>query len=131
MSNELMIYWITRMDNISSLFLSLAIISGAGAVIMLFIANIDHYEEYREKRLYIRFRIFMVLAIFFAIVNVFIPNTKQAIMIYAGGKTLDYIQSDTSLQQIPSKSTELILNKLNEYLKETKNENFIQNHKLN
>jgi hypothetical protein len=119
------------MDSISAFFLALSIISGIGAIIMLFIVNIDHYEEHKEKRLYIRFRIFMVMALFFGITNVFIPTTKQCIMIYAGGKTLDYIESDTSLQQIPSKSTEIILNKLNEYLKETNHENIRKNHKSN
>ena len=40
-------------------------------------------------------------------------------LIIAGGKTLDYVQSDTSLQKIPYKATEIILKKMDEYVDET------------
>jgi 6-phosphogluconolactonase/glucosamine-6-phosphate isomerase/deaminase len=44
------------------------------------------------------------------------PNTKEAMLIIAGGKTLDYVQQDTSLQKIPYKTSELILKKMDEYI---------------
>jgi len=131
MSNELMIYWITRLDGIVGLFITISVFALVFGIISIVDTLSHDWVEYIKKKKKKRSIILFTIGFFFAIVNVFIPNTKQAIMIYAGSKTLDYIQSDTSLQQIPSKSTELILNKFNEYLKETKNENFRENHKLN
>jgi hypothetical protein len=37
-------------------------------------------------------------------------------LIIAGGKTLDYVQQDTSLQKIPYKASKLILKKMDEYI---------------
>jgi hypothetical protein len=122
MSNELMIYWITRLDGIVGLFITISVFALVFGIISIVDTFSHDWVEYMKKKKEKRSIMLLSVGFFFCILSVFTPNTKQAIMIYAGGKTLDYIQSDTSLQQIPSKSTELILNKLNEYLKDTKHE---------
>jgi hypothetical protein len=128
MSNELIIYWITRLDGIVLLFITISVFAISFGIISLVDTFSTDWVVPIEKKKKKRSIILLSIGFFFMILCVFTPNSKQAIMIYAGGKTLNYIQSDTSLQQIPAKSTELILNKLNEYLKETKNENFRENH---
>ena len=39
---------------------------------------------------------------------VFIPTQNEAIVIFAGGKTIDFIEADSSIQKIPHQTTEII-----------------------
>ncbi len=122
MSNIALIYWLTRLSNISNFFLTLGVIStiiiGIG-ILGYSIATLNYPTDEEEvlfrairKKFISRTWIPILLFIF----HILTPNTKEAMLIIAGGKTLDYVQSDTSLQKIPYKATELILKKMDEYV---------------
>ena len=125
MSNIALIYWLTRLSSISDFFLTLGIISaivvGIG-IIGYSVAIIDWPSDeqeikYKQKRKKFINKLWVPILLF--IVYILTPNTKEAMLIIAGGKTMDYVQSDTSLQKIPYKATELILKKMDEYIDET------------
>ena len=125
MSNIALIYWLTQLSSISNFFLTLGIISvvviGIG-ILGYSVAMIDCYREdeeieYRQKRKKFFDKIWVPILLF--IFYILTPDTKEAMIIIARGKTLDYVQSDTSLQKIPYKATELILKKMDEYIDET------------
>lgn len=130
MDNTFFIYLATRLSGIQAISVSIAIGSGVmllGLMLYRLIELDDNlvYEykvEQTTKRIEINnkkqkiARRFLFISLFFA---VFTPNTKEAVMIYAGGKTLDYVQKDTSLQKIPYKATELILKKMDQYLNDS------------
>lgn len=116
MSNYAKIYWLTRLDNIEMLLIILLSISVVG-IIFSYMLLID----YDEDNLVIRNRSkFIFSAIFSAIILTFLPNKKDMIMIYAGGKTMDYIQQDTSLNKIPYQTTKIISDYLDSAIKEVK-----------
>jgi uncharacterized membrane protein len=125
MSNIALIYWLTRLSSISNLFFALGLISavivGGGLLaysIMLIEWNTDDDEtKYKQKRKTFFNKLWV--PILFFVFHILTPDTKEAMLIIAGGKTLDYVQSDTSLQKIPYKATELILKKMEEYIDET------------
>jgi len=48
------------------------------------------------------------------------PSKNDMILIYAGGKTMDYVQKDTSLQKIPYQTTAIISDYLDKTIKEMK-----------
>lgn len=54
--------------------------------------------------------------------GVFLPTQKEAIMIIAGGKTMDFIQKDTSVRKIPHQTTEFISEYLDKQIKELSKE---------
>lgn len=125
MSNIALIYWLTRLSSISNLFFGLGMLSGififVGVLaytfmIMDFPSDEDEIE-YKQKRKKFFNKIWV--PILFFVLNILTPNTKEAMLIIAGGKTLDYVQSDTALQKIPYKATELILKKMEDYIDET------------
>ena len=125
MSNIALIYWLTRLSNISGFLLILGVIStvivGFG-IIGYSIAIVDYptdEEEARSRAIRKRFINKTWIPILLFIFYILTPDTKEAMIIIAGGKTLDYVQSDTSLQKIPYKATELILKKMDEYIDET------------
>lgn len=125
MSNIALIYWLTRLSSISDFFLTLGVISAAIISLGLSgysVAILDSYRdeekiEYRQKRKKFFNKIWVPMLLF--VLFILTPNTKEAMLIIAGGKTMDYVQSDTSLQKIPYKATELILKKMEDYIDET------------
>jgi hypothetical protein len=128
MSNTALIYWLTRLSSISDLFFGLGMLSGififVGVLeytfmIMDFPSDEDEIE-YKQKRKKFFNKIWV--PILFFVLNILTPNTKEAMLIIAGGKTLDYVQSDTALQKIPYKATELILKKMEDYIDKTAKE---------
>jgi hypothetical protein len=110
------------LSSISNLFFALGLISavivGGGLLaysIMLIEWNTDNDEiKYKQKRKTFFNKLWV--PILFFVFHILTPDTKEAMLIIAGGKTLDYVQSDTSLQKIPFKATEVILKKMDEYL---------------
>jgi hypothetical protein len=125
MSNMALIYWLTRLSSISDLFFGLGMLSSIFIfvgllaytfMIMDFPSDEDEIE-YKQKRKKFFNKIWV--PILFFVLNILTPNTKEAMLIIAGGKTLDYVQSDTALQKIPYKATELILKKMEDYIDET------------
>lgn len=125
MSNIALIYWLTRLSSISDFLLALGVISAlliSGGVIGYSLALMDCWNdeekvEYKQKRK--KFSNKVWVPILFFVLYILTPNTKEAMLIIAGGKTMDYVQSDTSLQKIPYKATELILKKMEDYIDET------------
>jgi hypothetical protein len=126
MNNTLFIYLLTRLSLIQGLFLSLAILS----TIIIFIGwlwnTIDLSSSYLDEEDIVRlkqqrkqFTSKIWVPTLFTVLTILTPDTKEAMLIIAGGKTMDYVQSDTSLQKIPYKATELILKKMEDYIDET------------
>jgi uncharacterized membrane protein SpoIIM required for sporulation len=120
-----LIYWLTRLSSISDLFFGLGMLSGififvgvlAYTFMIMDFPNDEDEIEYKQKRKKFFNKIWV--PILFFVLNILTPNTKEAMLIIAGGKTLDYVQSDTALQKIPYKATELILKKMEDYIDET------------
>ena len=124
MSNIVLIYWLTRLSSISNLFYWLGVVSalivGVGAVgysAALVEAYGDDEVVYKQKRKKFTSKVWVPILLF--VFHILTPDTKEAMLIIAGGKTLDYVQKDTSLQKIPYKTTELVLKKMDEYINET------------
>lgn len=124
------IYWITRLDSIGTWLCIISIVSGAFAVCSLipyFIKRDDYVEEREEKdkswmdfwekvvkRSTIVFFIFMPL-------SVLVPTTKEAMLIWGVGTTIDYVKNNETIQQLPDKCVEALdawVESLNEDSKE-------------
>jgi hypothetical protein len=118
------IYWLTRLDGIHRLFDTIMILSILGLVIYMVIKLIDYIElNERTKRPWL-----VAICIFFlsisAIGKTFLPTTKEAIFIVAGGKTLDYITTDTSVNKIPDKLANITTTWLDQKLDELKKSDY-------
>lgn len=125
MNNTFSLYLLTRLDSLSEftgliafcLFLLFAVL------IVVSLVQIDTAYDEEDKKPHIASRDKYIkrlwIPIVLSLICVFTPTTKEAMFIYAGGKTLDYVQKDTSLQKIPFKATELILHKMDEYLNDS------------
>lgn len=127
------IYWITRLNLISGWLVGFAVISAIVTFIAIvaYIGNRSDYERYGEDT-YKRWtefssKLFKIsLSCFFAfcVSSILTPTTKEAMLIYGVGTTIDYVKQNNTLQQIPDKC----INALDAWVdsltkKESKNEN--------
>ena len=133
MSNYSKIYWLTRLDSLGAFLTGLAICFFIAAFSYLLIAYcfMDKDWASADRKIEIdKFRVkssmvakwFIPLGFIVMLINSFIPSRNEALLIMAGGKTLDYVQSDTSLSKIPQQTTTIISQYLDNALKEMKKE---------
>lgn len=102
------VYLITRLTALNGFFFAIAMITGIIAIICAIVYgmhSIDYYE-YREKsqvtlKKWIRNCIITCVAS--TLFNIFTPTTKDAMLIYGVGTTVDFLQENENVQQLPDK----------------------------
>ncbi len=112
------IYWISRLDYICNLFIVLSIIFGTVIVVGGFTLVVsDRSDNDYPTILKIVKRSILILG--FSLLGViFLPNTKQAYMIWGLGGTIDYIKSNETVQKLPDKTVQCLDKFLDKYLNE-------------
>jgi hypothetical protein len=110
------IYWITRIGvfhNICEVIMSVSIIL---IVILLIIKLINSsFDDVEEKTIKIISKAFIssiVILIISGILYCFTPTSKEMLLIYGLGSTVDYIQNNDKAKQLPDKAVDA----LNRYL---------------
>lgn len=128
MENTTKLYWLTRLDNINGLFITLVIVS----ILAIFLGTLFHNlekslenEEETKKRWGI-LRPYLKSAVISLIVStlgiLFLPTKNELIFIYAGGKTIDFIQQDSSISKIPGQTTKIISDFMQKQIDDLKKE---------
>lgn len=112
------IYWISRLDYICNLFIVLSIIFGTIVVVGGFtLVVLDRPDNDYPTILKIVKRSILILG--FSLLGViFLPNTKQAYMIWGLGGTIDYIKSNETVQKLPDKTIQCLDKFFDKYLNE-------------
>lgn len=134
------IYWITRLNAICNFLTAITVVSfltSAFTVIFVVCNRIEannykegsenwNYYMQRFKMLLSYFKRFIFVAIVACFINLFIPTTNQALLIYGVGGTIDYIKSDDTAKQLPDKYIKVLdklVDSLNEDNKQKENDN--------
>ena len=132
------IYWITRLTCICNFLTAVSVVSfliSAFTVVFVVCNRIEanNYEKGGENWNYYMqrfkmslsyFKRFIFVAIVACFINLFIPTTNEALMIYGVGGTIDYVKSNETAKQLPDK----YIKALDKYLDNlTKEENQKQN----
>lgn len=112
------VYWISRLDYICNLFIVLSIVFGAtagtGGIALL--ATEKSHKDYPTILKIVKRSI---LIFSFSLLGVvFLPNTKQAYMIWGLGGTIDYIKSNETVQKLPDKTVQCLDKFIDKYLNE-------------
>lgn len=97
------IYWITRLGNIQGLFIVLTAILGIliAAFSFALLVNMSEGDSTDFQKKAIK-RIIPVLIIS-VLGTVFTPTTKEALMMWGVGGTIDYVKSNETAKQLPDK----------------------------
>lgn len=103
------IYWMTRLDSLKTLLgfiIAFAVVFAIVGFSLMMATYDDRNDEDEGKKFKIGKRLTAILgsiAIILGITICFIPNTKEAYMIYGIGGTIDYVKSNESAKQLPDK----------------------------
>lgn len=112
------IYWISRLDYICNLFIVLSIIFGTIVVVGGFTLVVS-YRLDNDYPTILKIVKRSILILGFSLLGViFLPNTKQAYMIWGLGGTIDYIKSNETVQKLPDKTIQCLDEFLDKYLNE-------------
>ena len=111
------IYWISRLDEIRGFLTLITVFSFIATVLLFFIGLLkrsdaeiyrkgsqtwEQHIETSKKCLYFAKRYAVVFCVS-VLINLFIPTTNQALLIYGVGGTVDYIKSNDTAKQLPDK----------------------------
>lgn len=127
------IYWITRLDSIHtvcSAFVFISIFAVIAFIIGIAVKEIN--KEYKEEKGFdLDWAIgkgvakvtkpFVILGIIALLANMFVPTTKEALLIYGVGGAIDYVQSNETIKKLPDKAVEALDKYLDELNKEKSN----------
>lgn len=99
------LYWITRFDGLLMVFDTILICFGVLGGILTLILAIENTDL--ENRIFdsiVKYlKIFAVTFIITLTVKAFVPSTKEALMIYGVGSTVEYLKSNEKAMQLPDK----------------------------
>ena len=102
------IYWITRFDALNAIFIMTLVISSVILVMTVFrwLVNCDEDYDFKKKarkNCEKTMKIFIIPFIIGLLGVTFIPTTKEALLIYGVGGTIDYLKSNPTAKQLPDK----------------------------
>ena len=100
------IYWITRFDSINTcatVFLILSAIVTTFFIISTIISMADGDSEKELNLCKKCLKISSSILVVCILIEVFVPTTKQALLIYGVGGTIDYIKTNPVAKQLPDK----------------------------
>jgi hypothetical protein len=105
-------YWLVVADNARFMF---QVFTGIFTIIVVFATvayfiNIDDDESQAMSRKWMWWS--YPFMIFFWFLTIFTPSKKDALLIVAGGQTLNFLTTDESAKQIPSELSGFILTEL-------------------
>lgn len=113
------LYWITRLDAANTVIIICFIASIIGFVCSLFAAVSNGVFENKEPCIERKcFRAFSISLTIFALLNIFVPSERDALLIYGIGGTIDYIKSNDTAKQLPDKCIQALDKLIDSYIEE-------------
>lgn len=119
-------YWITRLSLIHDAFLFVFIVativaSITGVIVLLIGDDKDDCAFFKHvKKLFITAIVAVVLN---GIGLVFVPRTSEALLIYGVGTTIDYVDNNETIKQLPDKAVQALDKYLDLLNKDSENKN--------
>lgn len=106
------IYWITRLDSINTfVFISIMITVGVflGTGLYCLIESFDSFAYKESVNNVLKYTKGSCVAFFLLmLVKIFTPTTKEALMIWGVGGTIDYVKSNEKVKELPDKCIEAL-----------------------
>lgn len=100
-----LLYWITRFDGLRMVFDTILISSGVlgGVLAIILIIGNTEIDECYFKPMLKYLKIFASAFIITLTIKAFVPSTKEALMIYGVGSTIEYLKSNEKAVKLPDK----------------------------
>lgn len=101
-------YWITRLTAIHDAFLFVFIASIIVSIVfgVFLIATSDEPTNYRGAKK--TFTLGIIFAVLGGLGLTFVPKTSEALLIYGVGSTIDYVENNETIKQLPDKAVKAL-----------------------
>lgn len=101
--NEL--YWITRCDAIGILGMIFLVLSLIACLILLiaYIVNSSDGDTVETKICTKLLKVFVPIMSICLVIEIFVPTTREALLIYGVGGAVDYLKENPTAKQLPDK----------------------------
>lgn len=106
------LYWITVLGRISCITEILSAVSFVALVVLIVACIVAYFDnctsgEDFKKAVKIT-KIVGIFTILITAITIFTPSTKQALLIYGVGETVDYIRQNPTAKQLPDKCIKVL-----------------------
>lgn len=105
------LYWLTRLEYIQNFLVIVMSVGGIVTFISFVLWLASEYEDDIKKALLWLKCAFTTLVVS-SLIFVFVPSTKEALLIWGVGSTIDYLQENETAKQLPDKC----INALNDWV---------------
>jgi hypothetical protein len=122
-------YWLTVADNAKAMFITFTVIFTLISLIstIAYLSSADDEDSQKMSRKWMWWSYpFMIL---FWSLFIFTPNKKDALLIVAGGGTMEFLTTDSTAKQIPHELSSFVVTQLKNMGEEAKVELGIQSQK--
>ena len=119
-------YWITRLSSIHNAFIFIFVIAVivaviTGIIVLSFCNDKDDFACFKHvKKCFITAVVAVVLS---GTGLVFVPKTNEALLIYGVGTTIDYVDNNETIKQLPDKAVQALDKYLDSLNKGSENKN--------
>lgn len=111
------LYWLTRLEYIQNFLVIVMSVGGIVTFISFVLWLASEYEDDIKKALLWLKCAFTTLVVS-SLIFVFVPSTKEALLIWGVGSIIDYIQENETAKQLPDKC----INVLNDWVESLSDE---------
>lgn len=115
-----LIYLLTILDKFTTILEITAVLTGIGyaaTFIGYLVQKTDGYSDEETIEVLAKLKRKFGIAFFIALpLAMFTPNSKQAAVIFSVGKTIEYVQSNEKIKELPDKAIKCLDKYLEEYL---------------
>ena len=115
------VYLIMMLDAIDGMLMAAAVTSGILIFGILFTYLMDIEENIPREALAKWRKLSIITFVISLPLTCLVPNSKQAITILAVGSTIEYVQNNESIKQLPDKTVDCLNKFIDDYLKEDNN----------
>lgn len=122
-----LVYLLMILDRVSILFIVLSVISGLSLFIFTILdivgkcedpTRYDSFSE-RAKIVFEKMRkVSMWIFIPSLLIALLLPSSKQTAIIYTAGSTIEYVQNNEKVQELPDKAVDCLNKFIDDYLNE-------------
>lgn len=122
-----LVYLLMMLDSAETLFVITSVFSGLCLLIFTIVTIVgscedpERWDSFSERSKIIfkkGFRVSLWIFIPSLFLGLFLPNSKQAAIIYTAGSTIEYIQNNEKIQELPDKTVDCLNKFIDEYLNE-------------
>ena len=114
------IYLITILDNLEFISIIFTMLSLFGIIMTIVIYTMNE-DDAKDKRIIKLRKLSIIFLSIFAPIALFVPNSKQAATIFAVGTTIEYVQNNEKIKELPDKAVLCLDKFIDEYLNEENN----------